>query len=136
MDVERRRRGKQPAVTDEQIQAFLDKGLNGSAIARQVGLTPQAISLRIKRLRADEADKQNYRLPWSVRVAHTTGYVYRAVVAYAKYRRGEPLTERERQERVQLEEYLHREEAVVTYDYNRGFMLRGRRPSDGPSHLA
>jgi hypothetical protein len=131
----RDRGGRRPSVSDEQIRALLDKGLSNAAIAREVGLTPQAIGPRVKKIRERDEERANYLLPWVVREQHATGWVYRAVRGYAKRRRGEGASPRELSEGAELEAYLHREDAVVGYDYNRGFYLRSRQPDDGPSML-
>lgn len=110
---------------------MLAKGMSGSQIARQVGRTPQAINMRIKRIREEEAGQSEYLLPWAVKQAHATGYVHRAVIAYAHRQRGEAISSRARTELAQLEEFLHQHGAVITYDYNQGFMIRERRPEDG-----
>lgn len=134
----RRRRGRAPSISDDEIQKLLDEGLNQSEIARWFtergrSITAQAISLRVKRIREDQ--KENYILPWAVRTVHSTGFVFHAVVAYAKWRRGEALTDRQKTELRQLEQKLHELDAVITYDYHQGFVLRNRRPDDGPNLL-
>jgi len=137
----RRRRGPTSNISDDEIKKLMDEGMNPSQIARYFTdrgrpITHQGIRLRVKTIREAEADRSNYLLPWAIRTEHATGFVYRAVKAYAKARRGEALNERERIERTKLEDELHALDAVLMYDYNRGFKLRNRRPDDGPSLLA
>lgn len=127
----RRTWGRRPSVSDDDIKAMLAKGMSGAAIGRHVGLTQQAINQRIKRIREEAAGKAEFLLPWAVKQAHATGYVHRAVLAYAHRQRGEALSPRARTELAALEEFLHEHDAVVTYDYNQGWQIRNRRPDDG-----
>lgn len=131
----RRRRGPQPAIDESELRKLADQGLSGSAIARQLGVSPQAVNKRLQRLREQDQDRAAFLLPWSVRSEHADGYVYRAVVAYGHRMRGEALNQRQRTELSELEAFLHRHAAVVTYDYNKGFMIRNRRQDDGPGLL-
>lgn len=129
----RRRRGPQPAINDDELRALVEKGMSGSAIARELGVSATAVNKRLQRLREKDQDRAAFLLPWAVRSEHADGYVYRAVLAYGHRMRGEALNQRQRTELAELEAFLHQHDAVVTYDYNQGFMIRNRRPGDGPS---
>lgn len=133
----RRPLGRPPTVSDEEIATLEKQGLNGSEIGRRVGLTPQAVSLRLKRLREAREKVREGNLPWTVKAAHSKGYVYRAAMAYGRWRAGKPdLGERERRERAELEAWLTKHNAVLCYDRDEGFMVRPRRDTDGPDLLA
>ncbi len=129
------------AIGDGEIKKLLDKGLSKSAIARHFTdrgrpITQQAISLRVKKILEGDEDRSKYILPWVIRTpTHTQGWVYRAVKAYAKYRRGRGVTPQEISHARELEDMLTKHDAVITYDYNKGFMLRSRRPEDGANLL-
>lgn len=130
------------AIGDDEIKALLDQGLSKSAIARHFtergrSITQQAISLRVRKIQEDDTDRSQYILPWVIRTpTHTQGWVYRAVKAYAKFRQGKGVSPQELAWLRELEQALTDHDAVITYDYNKGFMLRDRRPQDGPSLLA
>lgn len=118
-------------------------GVKGpSAIARHLTangtqITAQAIHLRLKRILAEDEDRAQRLLPWTVRSPeHAQGWVYGAARAYAKWQKGAGLDARELRYARELEEYLNKHDAVLTYDHDRGFLLRNRRPDDGPSGLA
>lgn len=129
---ERRRGGATPKVTDDEIRALLDKGLNGAQIARQVGLTPQAISLRLKTIRSVDEERAGLILPWVVKSPeHTQNWIYKAVRAHAKHSQGRGVSPRELDMSRELERYLRERNAVIGYDHRDGFFLRDRRPSDG-----
>ncbi len=130
-------------VTDQEIRDLLGAGVLGaSAIARALTsqgkkITPQAISLRLKVLREEDESRANYILPWVVKAPeHTYGWAYTAARAYAKREQGKGLTQVELRRAKELEEILREKDAVLTYDHKRGFLLRDRRPDDGPSGLA
>lgn len=131
----RSRGGRPPTVSDDEIRKLRDQGLSNAAIGKQLGLTGSAIGQRLKKMADRDAEQSNRRLPWTIRDAHSTGWVYKAVVGYQKRRRGEGLSVRELREQAELEDFLHRQDAVLGYDYSRGFYLRARRPEDGPSML-
>lgn len=113
-----------------------------SAIARELTaagkkITPQAISLRLRTIREIDEERANYLLPWRVKSPeHTYGWAYLAARAYAKREQGKGVTQQELKQAKELEEYLREHDAVLTYDHARGFLLRNRRPDDGPSGLA
>lgn len=127
----RRPRGARTDLTDDELWRLHEQGMSGSEIARRTGRSAQAVNFRLKRIREQRQDTGNYLLPWAVKNAHATGYVYRAVLAHAHRQRGEALTVRARTELAALEEFLHEHDAVVTYDYNQGWQIRNRRPEDG-----
>lgn len=136
------RRPSRSGIEDDEIQTLLDQGLNKSDIARHFTergrtITQQAIGQRIKRIQEEADSRSRYVMPWVVRSpTHTQGWVYRAAVAYGKARAGKGVSPQELRWMRDLEEFLAKHEAVLTYDYNKGFMLRGRRQDDGPSMLA
>lgn len=132
----RRTRGAKSHVSDQEISDLYDQLGNYSAVGRKVGLTPQAISLRMKAIREKQEDRARYILPWAVRVEHSQGWVYRAAKAYAKWRRADAISPRELAEARELEEFLASQDAVLTYDYNRGFAIRNRRAGDRPGILS
>jgi hypothetical protein len=134
---ERRRGGATPKVTDDEIRALLDKGLNGAAIARQVGLTPQAISLRLKTIRSVDEERAGLILPWVVKSPeHTQNWIYKAVRAYAKHSQGRGVSSRELDMARDLEEYMRdRGDGVVGYDHKDGFYFRARRSGDDPKSI-
>jgi len=131
-----RRGGRKPSISDDEIVAKLDEGLNYSEIARHFtdqgrSITQQAISLRVKRIREGQEDRAKYILPWPVRSPqHTQGWVYRAAVGYGKRQSGRGASPQELKWARELEAFLLRNDAVLTYSYNDGFMLRNRRAGD------
>jgi len=131
-----RRGGARSAISDDEIVALLDDGMNYSEIARHFtdrgrSITQQAISLRVRKIRDKEEDRSKYILPWSVRSpAHTQGWVYRAAVAYGKRQSGRGISPQDVKLAKDLEAFLLRQDAVLSYDYNEGFVLRNRRPGD------
>lgn len=128
----RRYRGVRTDLNDDDLwRMYSEHGMSGSEIARRTGRTPQAINFRLKRLRENRVETNGYLLPWAVKAAHATGYVHRAVIAYAHRQRGEALTLRQRTELEQMEMFLREHDAVITYDYNQGYAIRNRRPEDG-----
>ncbi len=136
------RRPPRSGIEDEEIQKLLDKGLNKKEIAdwfteRGRRISPQAVGQRVQRILDEEDARTRYVMPWVVRSPlHAQGWVYRAAVAYGKMRQGKGVSPQELRWMRELEEFLATHEAVLTYDYNKGFMLRNRRPGDGPSMLA
>jgi len=136
------RRGGAPLkVSDDEIRALLDKGLNGAQMARHFTergrrMTPQAISLRLKKIREQGEERAGLILPWAVKSPeHTQNWVYKAVVAWAKHNQGRGVSPRELDMSRDLERYLHKRKSVVGYDHKTGFFLRDRRPSDGDGML-
>jgi len=136
------RRPPRSGIEDDEIKTLLEQGMNKSEMARWFTergrrITQQAIGQRIKRIQEDADSQSRYVMPWVVRSPHhTQGWVYRAAVAYGKMRNGKGVSPQELRWMRELEEFLAKNEAVLTYDYNKGFMLRNRRPDDGPSMLA
>lgn len=139
MDVERRG-GRRSQISDDEIRSLMDKGMRATQIAQHFtqrgrSITQQAISLRIKRLTEDGEERANRLLPWPVRTEHARGWVYTAVVAYAKHQQGAGITPAQLDQSRKLEQYLKDRDAVVTYDHDAGFILRNRRPEDGATAL-
>lgn len=136
------RRQPHTGITDEEIQALIEKGMNKVEIARHFTergrkISSQGINWRIKRMQEDSNERSRFVMPWVIRSpTHTQGWVYLAAKAYGKMRAGKGVDKEDLRRMRELEEFLAEHEAVLTYDYNKGFMLRGRRPEDGPSMLA
>lgn len=137
---DKRRGGPTPKVSDDEIRALLDKGLNGSQIAKHfTGLgrkiTAAAIYLRIQKLRDASESEANRILPWSVRTEHGDGWVYKATVALAKREKGLGVTPRDLEMAKQLEKFLRDRDAVISYERESGFVLRNRRATDGDTPI-
>lgn len=136
MTTERINRGGRPSsISNDEIIPLLDKGMTASEIARYFTgrgrpITQQAISLRRAKIRDGEQDRTRNSMPWVVRTEHSTGWVYRAASAYGKWRVGRGVSPQEMKWARALEDWLIQNDAVLTYDYNEGFMLRNRRPGD------
>lgn len=135
-----RRGGRRPKVSDQEIRDFMDQGLGASDISRHLTdrgkpITQQGISKRVQRLRDADEERANYVLPWRVRTEHSRGWVYEAVVALGKHQKGRGVTPYQLDQARKLEEYLRKRDAVVMYDRDAGFIIRNRRPDDGPNAL-
>lgn len=128
-------------IGDDEIATLMAQELNNTQIAkwfteRGRSITQQAISMRVRRILERDMERTKYVLPWMVRSPeHAQGWVWRAVLAYAKMRKGRGVSAQDIKLARSLEDFLFKEEAVVTYDWNKGFMLRDRRPEDGASLL-
>lgn len=129
-------------VTDSQFQEMMDKGMTQAEMTRHineelfVSISRQAVHQRVKKLMEDRGEHLQRILPWRMRVEHKSGWVYNAALAYTKMRRGDGMTSRELTEARELEAHLHKLNAVLTYNRDKGFVLRNRRPDDGPGALA
>lgn len=136
------RRQPRTGIQDEDIQDLLDRGMTKVEIADHFTalgkrISSQGITWRIKRMQENIHERSRFVMPWVVRSpTHTQGWVYKAAVAYGKARNGRGVSPQELRWMRELEQFLAAYDAVLTYDYNKGFMLRNRRPEDGPSMLA
>lgn len=143
MKAERRGGWHLEKVSDQEIQDKLDAGIDTAAgVARAfrnegIEITQQAISARLRKMREDKDERAGRVLPWAVRSPdHSTGWVFLAARAYATWQKGGGLDPRELKLAKELDGYLRQHDAVLTYDRSRGFLMRNRRPDDGPSGLA
>jgi len=142
--MEARRRGgwNNSTVSDQEVRDLLDGGMSkASEIARHLTangkpISQQAISKRIRNIRDADEERANYILPWRVNSRHAYGWVYISAVALGKHLKGIGLTPAQLTQAAELEEFLRERDAVLTYDHERGFLLRNRRPDDGPGALA
>ena len=133
-----------PKVPEHVIVELMDEGLAHAEIARRVGLSQQAVTERIGRIRARDGDApaKDRLLPWTVKGPHRTGnMLYQALLHYAHWRRGDRLTPSQYRQAKELEDLLTDVSrfppngAVMLYDPRRGFVVRNRRPGDGPEIL-
>lgn len=137
-----RRGGRRPVISDQEIRDQMDKGLNAGQIAtyytnlgRQI--TSEAIRQRIVKMRDKDQEREGFILPWQIRQEHANGGpIYKMVLAYGKHQKGHGLTPYELEQSRKLEQYLKDRDAVITYNKDEGFIVRNRRPGDGPGALA
>lgn len=140
MDSTRRKPGRRPTISDDELVAQADLGLSQSEIARHFTalgrpISQQRVGQRLNAIREGAKDRESRLLPWVVRTEHAGGHVYLMVVALAKREKGLGITPYQLQLAKQLEKWLREREGVMTYDYEAGFQVRNRRPTDGDTLL-
>jgi hypothetical protein len=106
-----------------------DPKLSATKIAKQFGVTPQAVSDRIKRYKA-KADSEPSLTPWKVDKKHKGCQFDRGANAYAKWNAKGELTPREETEAEWLRELCSRLGLVLAYDQETGYWCRGRKKTD------
>ena len=127
------RRGKLPSR--EELQRFKDEHPSWSnvRIGAHFGTSGEAVRRKL----GNSVPRSGPLLPWVVRQTHCNGnHLYRAILAYAKWRAGEELSDAEQVMRQRVEQRAVRSNAVLSYDPDEGFYWRSRRPDDDASVLA
>jgi hypothetical protein len=129
---------------DAELSKLLARGHSNRSIAREYGVTPQAVDLRLKRMgvyRMPGVKQANdlIRQAWTVNSArdenpHHGTYAAQCLRAYVRSRLGdETLTERARENVRRFQERLVRDGVVLDYDplTVTGFSYVKRLPEDG-----
>ena len=139
----RKKSGPAPKVNDNDVQNLMEEGLSFGQMSewfrhhQGVSISRQALGKRVAELRGAVRDQGEFVLPWAIKASHADGsYLYSAVLAYGKWKRGDSVSPKQLRLARELEERLHDMHVVMLYRPDKGFVLRSRQPSDGPSVLA
>jgi len=132
--------GRKKLPDTEELIAILQRNKwTYEQAAQHYGVTRPAISGAINRYRLHVAGLEGHQrlLPWKVRDEHyrENSIVHNAVMAYAKWQRGQPLSERELANAKKLIEIARTKEAVLIYRQDAGYGWRNRRPEDDPESI-
>jgi len=135
------RRPSRQKITDAELSAWKEEGLTYTEMQRrleQLGrpiLTTAGLSYRWKQIEAKRGEDSRI-LPWTIAVEHSQNfYMYSAVLAYGKMRKGLGLSDKDRRLAREFEQQMQEAGTVLYYNRDEGFVLRRRRPDDGPSML-
>lgn len=129
--------GHSMAPDDATLRELRREGLSTTAIAARYGVTRQTASnwlrkaklpARISRIPRHEAGSRKYMLPWDVKGADHNDQIAKALRAYDKHRKGEPVDQREMNQIARLLAFLGEHNVVVDYNREEGFMFRPRTP--------
>lgn len=120
---------------------LVDEKLTHQQIAERYGVTRQAVSYWIQSKLPDMSGRSHNIYPevrpWgAIASGDEQDSIYRALIFWAKQRRGEDISAAGQRELARLLEFLEEENVVVDYSRDQGWMFRRRNPDiDAPDDI-